>query len=42
MSPMQFFQRKLAATSVKKSNTKMWVLWVHPDSDHLYIPLTFK
>ena len=25
-----------------KIYTKMWELWVHPDYDHLYIPLTSK
>ena len=29
MSPMQFFQRRFAVTSVMKIYTKMWELWLH-------------
>ena len=39
---MQFFQRKFAVTSVIEIYWKMWELCMHPDYDHLYIPLTFK
>ena len=38
MSPMQFFQRKFAVTSVMKIHTKMQELWVYPDYEHLYTP----
>ena len=37
-----FCHRKFNVTSVIKIYTKMQKLWVHLDSDHLYIPLTSK
>ena len=39
---MQFLKIEFAVNSVIKISAKMWELWVHPDYDHLYIPLTSK
>ena len=39
---MQFFHRKIAVTSVIKTYSKMWESCMHPDYDHLYVPLTSK
>ena len=36
------FQRKFAVDSAIKNYTKMWESWMHPDYNHLYIPLTSK
>ena len=39
---MQFFLRKFGVTSVIKTYSKMRELCMHPDYDHLYIPLTSR